>query len=122
MDSQKMALMSAKAAQDKKALDVIILDLRQLTFITDYFVICSGHSDVHVRAITDGVVESMSKGKIKIWHREGDEEGTWILLDYGDIVVHVFYEETRQFYSLERLWSDAPRVPIEEESGEEARK
>lgn len=121
MDSQKMALMSAKAAQDKKAHEVIILDLRKLTIITDYFIICSGHSDAHVRAIADGIVESLSKGQIKIWHREGDEEGTWILLDYGDIVVHVFYDETRQFYSLERLWADAPRMPVEE-SGEEIKK
>ena len=114
-----MALTSAQAALDKKAQGVIILDLRQFTFITDYFVIGSGHSDVHVRAIADGIVESLGKKQVKVWHREGDEEGTWILLDYGDIVVHIFYEPARQFYSLERLWADAPQLPMEEETGEE---
>ena len=102
-----MALKAAKVADDKKGHRVIVLDLRSVTDIADYFVICSGDSDTHTRAISDHIVEELKKQNEKCWHREGYHYGEWILLDYGNVVIHVFEDISREFYDLERLWGDA---------------
>jgi len=98
----------ALCALEKKALDIHILDLRELTPITDFFVICHGESTTQVRAICDHIQEKLEDEGLKVWHREGYDNASWILLDYVDVVIHVFLPETREFYSLERLWGDAP--------------
>ena len=90
----------------------VVLDMRALVDYTDYFLILSGESNVQVRAIADAVEEDLEKAGIAPWHVEGREDGRWVLLDYSDLVVHVFLEEAREFYDLERLWGDAPRVEI----------
>ncbi len=103
---------AAAAADAKRAEDVVILDLRGQTLVTDYFVICTGTSRVQLRAIVDAIVEALDVPGLPM--REGDEASQWVLLDYGDVVVHVFGPETRAFYRLERLWGDAPEVPWKE--------
>jgi ribosome-associated protein len=91
----------------------VIIDLRKLNAPTDYFVICSGSTDRHVRAIADNVVEGMKKKKnARAWHVEGHSVGSWVLIDYVNVVVHVFNAATRKFYSLETLWGDAPMEKI----------
>ncbi len=107
MTSKNLAKIIAKAAISKKAYDVTILDLRKLTTMTDYFVICSVDSDTQARAVADEMKnESIEKGESSV-RKEGYGEGRWILLDYVDVVAHVFHKETREFYNLEKLWGDA---------------
>jgi ribosome-associated protein len=99
---------------DKKAEEVIILDLREVSDATDYFIMVSGDTDIQVRAIADHVVEKIKETEgIAPWHIEGYRYGTWILLDFVDFVLHVFERSTRQYYQLERLWGDAKMVEIE---------
>ena len=105
--SSKLARDAADLAVAKKAQDVVILDLRGLSAVTDFFVICSGLSDPHVRAIADAVEEGLERQGARKWHIEGYSHRRWILLDYVDVVVHVFHHKTREFYLLERLWGDA---------------
>ena len=107
---QAVVNIAALAAEDKKATDMKILDIRDLSVIADYFVICSGRSSPHVQAIAENIREQLEKEEILISHQEGFREGTWVLLDYGDVIVHIFLEEEREFYKLERLWGDAPVV------------
>ncbi|HVF53883.1 MAG TPA: ribosome silencing factor [Actinomycetota bacterium] len=110
-------LEAARAAASKKAEDIVILDVSQQLVITDYFLICSGNTDRQVRTIAEEVDRKLaSELKVKPFRREGEREAHWVLLDYVDFVVHVFQHEDRDYYSLERLWSDATRVPFEEES------
>ena len=97
-------------ASDKKASGIIILDIGKLTSFSDYFFICSAESTVQVNAIADGIVKSLKEKNIKLWHDEGYKECNWILLDYGQVIIHIFLEEVRDFYNLEGLWADAPRV------------
>ncbi len=101
---------AAKAADDKKALDVLVLDLREITSLADYFVIASGTSDRHVRTIAEEIEAKLKAFGYKALSQEGLDDASWVLLDYGDIVVHVFLNETRDFYKIERLWADANRV------------
>lgn len=103
------ALRAAAVAEDRRAEDVVILDLRGQTLVTDYFVICTGTSRVHVRAIIEAVAEALADHGPR-GLREGDESAQWVLLDYGDVVVHVFAPEARAFYRLERLWAEATVV------------
>ena len=91
----------------KKAEDVLLFDLRKITTITDFFVICTGSTDVHVKAIADAVVEGCKESDIAVYHVEGLDSLTWVLIDLVDIVVHVFQPEVRKYYQLERLWGDA---------------
>lgn len=100
---------------DKKASDVTVLEMHELTSYTDYFVICSGESGPQVQAIAENIDHGMKAQKIKPMGIEGKRSGNWILLDFGDVVVHVFEAETREYYSLERLWLDAPRVEVHED-------
>ncbi len=97
-------------ADAKKAEDPVILDLGKLTTVAHYFVVTHGNSDRHVRAIAQHIMESFDRKKIRPLHIEGMESGQWVLLDYGSVIVHVFYREIRDFYGLERLWGDAPRL------------
>lgn len=101
-----------KVAEDKKAVDIVVLNLRNLTSIADYFFICSGESTTQVKAIADGIIEKLKNKKFRLWHDEGLEDALWILLDYGRIIVHIFYKEIREFYNLEGLWADAPQVNL----------
>lgn len=95
------------AIGDLKANQLVVLDLRGLYDATDYFVIASGTSDAHVRGIAESVIEKMARGGFRTYHVEGLAGGKWVLLDFVDFVVHLFHPETRAFYQLERLWSDA---------------
>lgn len=92
---------------DKKADDVIIMDLRKLTDVTDYFVVCSADSDTQVKAIADAVMDGTEKLGVPVWQKEGVTQRQWILLDYVDVVVHIFHKEVRKYYNLEKLWGDS---------------
>jgi ribosome-associated protein len=105
------------AAQDKKASNVVVLDLRKTPAFTDFFVLCSAQNQRQVKAIADAVEESLRAAKIRPAHVEGYERGEWILMDFFTFVVHVLAPQTREFYSLERLWGDADRIEIEDVNG-----
>ncbi|MCX5800648.1 MAG: ribosome silencing factor [Candidatus Eisenbacteria bacterium] len=107
LTSPKLAREAADLALSKKAEDVAILDLRGLSTVTDFFVICSGSSDTHVKAISDAIESGLEAKGVRKWHIEGYTHKRWVLLDYVDVVVHVFHHKTREFYLLERLWGDA---------------
>jgi ribosome-associated protein len=113
--SLDVALAAARAAAGKQGRDLAILDVHGLIVITDYFVICSGTSDRQVKTIVDEVERALRDLDRKPVRREGETEGRWVLLDYVDVVVHVFAEEEREYYDLERLWRDAPRVPLDDD-------
>ena len=98
------------AAEDRKAIDLKVLHLGDVSGFTDYFLICSGTNERQVQAIADGVEERLRAERVRPLHVEGYNRAQWVLLDYGDLVVHVFQEQPRSFYALERLWSDAPDV------------
>ena len=110
MTAEQTAIEAARAADDKKAADVRIMDMRETLGITDYFVIASGRNERQVRRIQEAVEERLREEGIKPVRREGQRFGRWILLDYVDVVVHVFIEEDRAFYNLERLWGNVPIV------------
>ena len=112
--SEKLARELAKLALSKKAADIKILNLKGLTTISDYFVICTGSSDTHIKAISDSVIEGSKKIGEKPWHKEGISSYSWVLLDYIEVVVHIFMKETRSFYGLEKLWGDAPVIEIKD--------
>ena len=102
------------AALDKKAIDLDVLEVGELTSIADYFILCSATSERQTAAIADGIVEKVrAEEKLKPLLVEGTTPGRWILVDFGDIIIHIFTEETRRFYGLERLWGDAPNVTAE---------
>lgn len=109
-DTDTRARDAVSAALDRKAQDLRVLHLGRVTDFTDYFLICSGTSDRQVQAIADGIQERLRAEKVRPLHVEGYTRAQWVLLDYGDLVVHVFQEEPRRFYALERLWGDAPDV------------
>lgn len=115
-----MAIVAAIAASDKKAYDVIVLDMREVLILTDYFVICSGNTDRQVGSIQEAVEERLAAEGRKPVRREGEQHRRWILLDYLDIVVHIFRQEERDYYEIERLWKDAPQVDWQEEPSEAA--
>ena len=110
IEPREKALLGKSIACQKKASNVIILDMRGIVSFTDYFLICTGESDVQIRAVADAIMREMKKKKSKVWHVEGYEDADWVLLDCGDVVMHIFQTETRQFYQLEKLWADAPVV------------
>ncbi len=115
-DSDQLARKAAVLCLEKKAHDVCLMDLRGLTGMTDFFVVCHGDSDVQVKAIADSVLEGIRKEGIRIWHCEGYEHRSWILMDYVDVVVHIFRKEERMFYNLERLWGDAPSTTVQDQA------
>jgi ribosome-associated protein len=108
--SRDLVTLAARAASAKKARDVIVLDVRNLIVITDYFVICSGTSDRQVRSIAEEIERAARERGVKPVRREGQREGRWVLLDFVDFVAHVFRQEEREYYGLDRLWADAPPV------------
>lgn len=110
------AVMAAREALEKKAKDVTVIDLRHLSSVTDYFVICSGDSDIQVQAIALHIKDKLKEAGFDLLRMEGYLHAQWVLLDYGDFVVHVFHHEARAFYSLERLWGDAPPVDFDQET------
>lgn len=103
----------AQVALDNKAEDLIVLDVGELTSFTDYFIIMSGRSTRHVQGLADSIEKEFRSKRISNKFSEGLQEGLWVLLDYNDVVVHIFYKETRSFYDLDGLWHDAPKVEIE---------
>jgi ribosome-associated protein len=108
-------LQAVHAAQDKKAADVVVLDLREVAGFTDYFVVCSGQNARQVKAIADAVEEALARAaSARPNHVEGYARAEWVLLDYFDFIVHIFNPETRLFYALERLWGSAERLPMPE--------
>lgn len=112
MDSKLFAEKIADLIFNKKGYDVRIIDLRSLTTFSDFFVICSADSDTQVKAIADEIDRSLRDEGIKCWHKEGYMALSWVLLDYVDVVVHVFKKDAREFYNIEKLWGDAPSFEI----------
>lgn len=106
-DSRILAEKIAEAAYEKKGRDIVFLHLRQISIITDYFLLVTGNSTTQVKAIADNITKELKEDGIIPSSKEGYKDGQWILLDYGNVVVHIFLEEQRRFYDLERLWGDA---------------
>jgi ribosome-associated protein len=111
-NSLALAQRAAQIAIDNKAQDVVILDLRGISDMTDFFIVASGTSDTAVRSIGQHVSEEMKKEGSPVTHTEGLEKGRWVLLDFVDFVVHIFHPTLRNFYQLERLWADAEQIPV----------
>jgi ribosome-associated protein len=112
-----LAQRAAALCLDLKANDVVLLDVRGVTDMTDYFVIASGTSDTHVRSVAEHVPEELRKVGQRAHHVEGVQQGRWVLLDYVDMVVHIFHPTLREFYQLERLWGDAAVVAVDQQQG-----
>ena len=108
-----IAQLAATAAEEKKAQDVTILDIRECSTIADYFVICHGNSQTQVQAIVENIKKKLQKANHPIKGIEGLPEARWVLIDFGDVVVHVFHKEEREFYGLERIWGDALQVKVQ---------
>ena len=107
LNAREIVDLSVEFMKSKKAQDILVMDLQGLTDTTDYFVLCTGMSDAQVRAISEAIIEGMKGKQEAPWHVEGLEERQWVLLDFVDVVVHIFLPEVREFYNLERLWGDA---------------
>lgn len=118
VNALETAQLCAEGADSKKAFDIQILDIRELTVIADYFVICSGSNTTQVSAIADSIGHTLAQAGIRYSHVEGVAESQWVLMDYGDVVVHVFEEQARAYYSLDKLWGEAPRIPAAVRPGE----
>lgn len=114
MTSRTLAKRVAELMLSKKATDIVILDVRKLTSITDYFIICSADSDTQVKAIADAIEDGLEKEGIRLYNSEGRQALLWVVMDYIDVVAHIFYRETRTFYNLERLWADAKKTTVHE--------
>ncbi len=112
LSSKKKALLCAKAAKDKKAEDIIILDVKNISSVADYFIICTAASGRQMKAIYENIDEAVSQEGEGFHHIEGLHDSRWMLMDCYDVVIHIFDEETRDYYGLERLWGDAPRVEL----------
>ena len=108
MDTKEIAMKIAAAASDKKATDILLLNMEGLSPVTDYYVICSASNSTLVKTIADNIEDKMGEDGVLTTHKEGYADARWILLDYGDVVAHIFLEEERNFYNLEQLWADAP--------------
>jgi len=118
INSRSKALFIAKIAQDKKAEDIVLLDMRKISNITDFFVILSGNSARQLRSIADYIIENLKQIGDKVWHLEGYPYSFWVLLDCGEVVVHLFTPGVRDFYNLERLWGDAPVLRLQTDEAE----
>lgn len=113
--SNELAAAVAAAASNKKAQDIVLMDMRQVTLTTDYFVVCSANTAIQTRAIADEIEDKLRETGLECHHKEGYREGEWVLLDYGDCVAHVFTRDSREYYALEQLWGDAALTPYEED-------
>ena len=114
ISSWDKALLLTRFALAKKARDLVVLEVRELTSIADYFIICSGSSDRQVQSIAQGMEENLSEAGHSPFSVEGANRGHWVLMDFSDVIVHIFYEPVREFYDLEGLWGHAPRVELPE--------
>lgn len=112
MTPKRLARAISKCALDKNGIDIRILDIRKCSDVADYFVICTGSVDVHVKAIAENIVDKLGERGVKAWHKEGLQALSWVLLDYVTVVVHIFKPEIRNRYSLEKLWGDAPSESV----------
>jgi ribosome-associated protein len=112
MEGLDKALLASEIIMERKAIDPALFEVTGLTTITDYFLIASGNSSRQVQAIGRHLQRSMKEKGIRVYGIEGEQEGQWMLMDYGDLVVHIFYEPIREFYDLEGLWSEAPRIGL----------
>lgn len=115
-ESQERALLCINASLEKKAKNLIVLNVSKISAFADYFIICSGTSDRQVRAIAGAIQENLKKADILALGVEGDAAASWILLDYDDVIIHVFLESARAFYDLERLWSEAPQMAVPDDT------
>jgi ribosome-associated protein len=110
VDSDEKLDLIVEALEGRRAVDLTVLDVSHLTQMTDYMVICTGTSNIHIRALADAVLETMKEAGIKGTRAEGYNDARWVLIDYGDVVLHIFAETEREFYQLEKFWGGAPRV------------
>jgi len=113
LTAEHKAQRAARAAIDKKAIDLVVLDVQGLSSVADYFLVCSGRSTPHIKSISDAIREELKEAGSRPLPAEGQAESGWLLLDYGDVLMHVFLEDTRAYYALERLWGDAPLLPVD---------
>jgi len=113
LTAEAKAQRAARAALDRKAVDLVVLDVQGLSGVTDYFLVCSGRSTTHVKSIADAIREELKDDGVRPLHSEGATQSGWVLLDYGDVLMHVFLEDTRAYYALERLWGDAPSISVD---------
>lgn len=113
MTTKEIALAAAGALDDKKGMAIRLLEVTDVTTLAEYFLICTGSSNTHINTLCDAVEEKLEALGESLQNREGHRGGTWVLLDFGAVVVHIFTEEARSFYDLERLWNDATPVPLE---------
>ena len=123
MEIREIALLAAKALDDKRAKDITVLKVDEMTVLTDYMVIATGRSVPQVKALADNVEEELAKADAFPKRREGHTEGRWCVLDYGDVMVHVFHEQDREYYQLERLWADGTNeveLSFEKDASEQA--
>lgn len=114
INSKLKALAVAGASSEKKGLDIVTVDMRKMSSVCDYFVISSGTSTTQVRAIAENIARRLEEKGMRVRHAEGEREGLWVLLDCGDVVAHIFLDQTRRFYNLEQLWSKAPQERYKE--------
>jgi len=110
LQPKKIAELIRTFAEDKKAEEILVLDISKLSSFSHYFIIAHGNSDRHVKALASHIMDEMKKLKMAALHVEGLQEGKWVLLDFGPVVAHIFYKETREFYGLERLWGEAKKI------------
>ena len=114
MTSYEMAMLLAKALDSKKGEDIKVLKTEELTTLADYFVLCTATSSTQVKAMSDACEEAMEKNGERVHHIEGHRDGAWLLMDFSSVIVHVFTDEARKFYDLERLWADAKEIDLSE--------
>lgn len=117
MSERELLMTAVKAADDKRAEDIMVLNMKGISLIADYFIICHGNSDKQVQAIAREIREKAEEQGYGLKRMEGFDEARWVLIDIGDVVVHVFHKEERSYYNLERLWGDAPIENIQSELG-----
>jgi len=111
--AEAVVRLAAHAALDKRAVDLVVLDLQGMSSLADFFLVCTGRSTAQMDTIAEAIAIALRAEGIRVRHREGTAESGWLLLDYGDVVAHIFGEEARAFYGLERLWGDAPVLSVE---------
>lgn len=112
LSPKEAAVVAAKALDDKKAMNLMMLEVKSVTTLTEYMILATGTSDTHIRALCDEVEKKMEEAGERVFHREGYRGDTWIVMDFCGVMVHVFTQEQRKFYDLERLWGDAPLVDL----------
>lgn len=113
MTSKEKMELAVRRLDAKKASDIRVLDISEISLLADYFVICSAPSTTQVKSLADHVEEELEKAGEPLLKKEGKQGYNWVLLDYGDVIVHIFYQETREFYELEKLWADAKEIELE---------